>query len=61
MPDFDPLDYTNERPFLLLPVGYPAADARVPRLARKPVDEIPGWNRPGPTVGAPGARHATDR
>lgn len=30
----------NERPFLLLPVGYPADDATVPVLHRKPLDEI---------------------
>ncbi|MEX2151460.1 MAG: nitroreductase family protein [Steroidobacteraceae bacterium] len=29
-----------ERPFLLLVVGYPAANARVPDLARKPLREI---------------------
>lgn len=31
---------SNERPFLLLVVGYPAADARVPALGKKPLDEI---------------------
>jgi nitroreductase len=30
----------NERPFLLLVVGYPAADARVPDLQRKPLNDI---------------------
>lgn len=30
----------HERPFLLLPVGYPAADCTVPDIHRKPVDEI---------------------
>lgn len=30
----------NERPFLLLPVGYPAADAKVPDLKRKTLDEF---------------------
>lgn len=30
----------NERPFLLLPVGYPAEDARVPVLQRKTLEEI---------------------
>jgi nitroreductase len=29
-----------ERPFLLLVVGYPAADARVPDISRKPLAEI---------------------
>jgi iodotyrosine deiodinase len=30
----------NERPFLLLVVGYPAEDAVVPDIQRKPLDEI---------------------
>jgi iodotyrosine deiodinase len=30
----------NERPFILIPVGYPAADAEVPDLPKKPLDEI---------------------
>ena len=30
----------NERPFVLLPVGYPAVDAEVPDLTRKPLDEV---------------------
>jgi iodotyrosine deiodinase len=30
----------NERPYLLLVVGYPAADATVPDIARLPLDEI---------------------
>ncbi|MBI3160313.1 MAG: nitroreductase family protein [Chloroflexi bacterium] len=30
----------NERPYLLLVVGYPAADASVPDIAKKPLDEI---------------------
>ena len=30
----------NERPFLLLVVGYPAGDARVPDIGRKDLDEI---------------------
>jgi iodotyrosine deiodinase len=30
----------NERPFILIPVGYPAADADVPDLERKALDEI---------------------
>jgi iodotyrosine deiodinase len=30
----------NERPFVLLPVGYPATDAEVPDLRRKSLDEI---------------------
>ncbi len=30
----------NERPFIVIPVGYPAEDAVVPDLAKKPLDEI---------------------
>lgn len=33
----------NERAMLVMPVGYPAADARVPALTRKPLDEIAVW------------------
>jgi iodotyrosine deiodinase len=31
---------SNERPFCLIPVGYPAAGCTVPKLARKPLAEI---------------------
>ena len=31
---------SRERPFLLLVTGHPAADARVPDIGRKPLDEI---------------------
>lgn len=30
----------NERPFLLMPVGYPAADAQVPKLVKKSLDDF---------------------
>ncbi|MFN7919263.1 MAG: hypothetical protein U0Q16_04155 [Bryobacteraceae bacterium] len=30
----------NERPFLLIPVGYPAAGAEVPRLSKKDLEEV---------------------
>lgn len=30
----------NERPFVMLPVGYPARDALVPNLTRKPLDDV---------------------
>ena len=33
----------NERPFLIVPVGYPAADAEVPALARKSLDDVVDW------------------
>jgi len=36
---------SNERPYILFPVGYPAEDATVPDLARKSLDEIVQWNR----------------
>jgi nitroreductase len=37
----------NERAFLLLVVGYPAPDARVPDISKKPLDEIAVF-RPDP-------------
>jgi iodotyrosine deiodinase len=30
----------NERPYLLIPVGYPAAGAMVPRIQKKPLSEV---------------------
>jgi nitroreductase len=33
----------NERPVMLIVTGYPAPDARVPRLTRKPLSEIATW------------------
>lgn len=33
----------NEKAFLLMPVGYPAPDARVPNLHRKPLGDIAVW------------------
>lgn len=33
----------NERPFLLIPVGYPADDCKVPDLQRKPIELISEW------------------
>ena len=30
----------EERPFVVIPVGYPAADAQVPDLHRKPLEEV---------------------
>jgi nitroreductase len=36
---------TNERPYILFPVGYPADDATVPDLTRKPLTDIVQWNR----------------
>lgn len=33
----------NERPFLLIPVGYPAMDAMVPDIGRKNTEEVIVW------------------
>lgn len=33
----------NERPFLLIPVGYPTEDAKVPNITRKPLKDIVEW------------------
>lgn len=33
----------NEKAFLIMPVGYPAPDARVPDLSRKPIEEVAIW------------------
>lgn len=33
----------NEKAFLVMPVGYPAADARVPDLTRRTLDQISVW------------------
>lgn len=41
----------NEKPFLLLPVGYPADGTSVPDLARKPLDEVSVWMDGGGAVG----------
>ncbi len=30
----------HEKPYLLIPVGYPAEDARVPVIAKKPLEEV---------------------
>ena len=34
----------NEKPYILFPVGYPAAGATVPDLRRKPLDEVAVWD-----------------
>lgn len=41
----------NERPFILFPVGYPAAAVKVPDLRRKSLDEVTVWD-PEPGDGA---------
>jgi nitroreductase len=35
---------SNERPYILFPVGYPADDATVPDLSRKDLEAIVQWN-----------------
>lgn len=35
---------SNEKPYLLIPVGYPAADCTVPAIAKKPLSEVLFWN-----------------
>ncbi|HND77617.1 MAG TPA: nitroreductase family protein, partial [bacterium] len=34
----------NEKPYILFPVGFPAPDATVPNLQRKPTSEFVQWN-----------------
>ncbi len=34
----------NERPYILFPIGYPAADAEVPDLRRKRLEEVTIWD-----------------
>ena len=34
----------NERPFLLIPVGYPADECRVPAISRKPLSSVCVWH-----------------
>lgn len=33
----------NERPYILFPVGYPAADAKVPVLEKKSLEQVTVW------------------
>jgi len=35
----------NEKPYLLIPVGYPASDCVVPDIPKKPLHEALQWNR----------------
>jgi nitroreductase len=35
---------SNERPYILFPVGYPADAATVPDLSRKDLEDIVQWN-----------------
>lgn len=36
----------NEKPYLLIPVGYPSDDCVVPDLVKKPLADALQWNRP---------------
>ena len=47
----------NERAYMLLPVGYPTADCVVPKLARKPLEEIRFWRGPRSTSPASPPSH----
>ena len=38
---------SNEKPYILFPIGYPAADATVPDLKRKSLEEVVQWNAAG--------------
>ena len=35
----------NEKPYLLIPVGYPAKDCTVPDVPKKPLSQALQWNR----------------
>lgn len=39
----------NEKPYILFPVGYPAAGCRVPALGRKPLEAVSVWFDGPPT------------
>ena len=49
----------NERAFLLLPVGYPAEDCRVPAIVRKPLGEVLVRPDAGQEAGADATEPAT--
>lgn len=40
----------NEKPYVILPVGYPAEGCQVPDIERKPLDEIACFREPGELV-----------
>jgi len=50
----------NERPFLVMPVGYPAPGAQVPDLKRKGLEEVIVWNRGGRSEADGGGQERTD-
>ena len=37
---------SNERPFILFPVGYPAPDCQVPDITKKSLDSVTTWRSP---------------
>jgi nitroreductase len=43
----------NERPFILFPVGYPAAEAEVPNLQRKALEDVAVWVEQGRITSPP--------
>ncbi len=43
----------HERPFLVIPVGYPSDDCEVPDISRKPLSEILVIDRPAESGGTP--------
>lgn len=47
------------RPFLLLVVGYPAADAKVPDIRRKPLDEIASFIAEGDDIAPASERRSS--
>jgi hypothetical protein len=36
---------SNEKPYLLIPVGFPAVDCTVPDIPKKPLSAALQWNR----------------
>ena len=34
----------NEKAFLLLPIGYPATDCKVPNISKKELKDISSWH-----------------
>jgi nitroreductase len=46
----------NEKPYVLMPVGYPAPGAQVPDLRRKPLSEIILYNQSEPASRRPGGQ-----
>lgn len=51
----------NEKPVMLIVTGHPAADARVPRLARKTLDEIATFREGTPNDRAPDPPQSDER